>query len=59
MLCRHMAAAAEVRGEKEGPLFTRIRRIDTLINDRLTDQAVYPVSAKLPASSDYKIFLRR
>ncbi len=33
----------EVRGEKEGPLFTRIRRFDTLTNDRLTDQAVYHV----------------
>jgi len=33
----------EVRGEKEGPLFTRIRRFDTLTNDRLTDQAMYHV----------------
>ncbi|MHA1081257.1 tyrosine-type recombinase/integrase (plasmid) [Enterobacter ludwigii] len=33
----------EVRGEKEGPLFTRIRRFDTLTNDRLTDQAVYHI----------------
>lgn len=33
----------EVRGEKDGPLFTRIRRFDTLTNDRLTDQAVYHV----------------
>lgn len=33
----------EVRGEKEGPLFTRIRRFDTLTNNRLTDQAVYHV----------------
>ncbi len=27
----------DVRGEKEGPLFTRIRRFDTMTNDRLTD----------------------
>lgn len=33
----------EVRGDKGGPLFTRIRRFDTLTNDRLTDQAVYHV----------------
>lgn len=33
----------EVRGEKEGPLFTRIRRFDTLTNDRLTDQAIYHI----------------
>lgn len=33
----------QVRGEREGPLFTRIRRFDTLTNDRLTDQAVYHV----------------
>jgi integrase len=33
----------DVRGEKDGPLFTRIRRFDTLTNDRLTDQAVYHV----------------
>lgn len=33
----------EVRGEKEGPLFTRIRRFDALTNDRLTDQAVYHI----------------
>ena len=33
----------EVRGEKDGPLFTRIRRFDTLTYDRLTDQAVYHV----------------
>ncbi|HDC4393548.1 TPA: tyrosine-type recombinase/integrase [Enterobacter cloacae] len=33
----------EVRGENEGPLFTRIRRFDTLTNDRLTDQSVYHV----------------
>ena len=33
----------EVRGEKDGPLFTRIRRFDTLTNDRLTDQAVYHI----------------
>ena len=33
----------DVRGRKDGPLFTRIRRFDTLTNDRLTDQAVYHV----------------
>lgn len=33
----------QVRGETPGPLFTRIRRFDTLTNDRLTDQAVYHV----------------
>lgn len=33
----------QVRGEREGPLFTRIRRFDTLTSDRLTDQAVYHV----------------
>jgi site-specific recombinase XerD len=33
----------DMRGEKDGPLFTRIRRFDTLTNDRLTDQAVYHV----------------
>ena len=33
----------DVRGEKDGPLFTRIRRFDTLTNDRLTDQTVYHV----------------
>lgn len=33
----------DVRGEKGGPLFTRIRRFDSLTNDRLTDQAVYYV----------------
>lgn len=33
----------DVRGEKEGPLFTRIRRYDTLTNSRLTDQAIYYV----------------
>ncbi|EML5380995.1 tyrosine-type recombinase/integrase (plasmid) [Enterobacter pasteurii] len=33
----------QVRGEHPGPLFTRIRRFDTLTNDRLTDQAVYHV----------------
>ncbi|ELW1649192.1 tyrosine-type recombinase/integrase [Enterobacter oligotrophicus] len=33
----------DVRGEKDGPLFTRIRRFDTLTNDRLTDQAVYHI----------------
>lgn len=31
----------QVRGEAPGPLFTRIRRFDTLTCDRLTDQAVY------------------
>ncbi|MCS5452276.1 tyrosine-type recombinase/integrase [Enterobacter huaxiensis] len=33
----------DVRGEKDGPLFIRIRRFDTLTNDRLTDQTVYHV----------------
>lgn len=33
----------QVRGEHPGPLFTRIRRFDTLTNDRLTDQAVYHI----------------
>lgn len=33
----------QVRGEAAGPLFTRIRRFDTLTNDRLTDQAVYHI----------------
>lgn len=33
----------DVRGEKDGPLFTRIRRFDTLTNARLTDQTVYHV----------------
>ena len=33
----------QVRGENPGPLFTRIRRFDTLTNDRLTDQAVYHI----------------
>lgn len=33
----------QVRGESPGPLFTRIRRFDTLTNDRLTDQAVYHI----------------
>ncbi|MCS3490928.1 tyrosine-type recombinase/integrase [Enterobacter sp. SLBN-59] len=33
----------QVRGENDGPLFSRIRRFDTLTNDRLTDQAVYHI----------------
>ena len=33
----------QVRGGTSGPLFTRIRRFDTLTNDRLTDQAVYHI----------------
>ncbi|EHF5009306.1 TPA: tyrosine-type recombinase/integrase [Enterobacter hormaechei] len=33
----------QVRGEYPGPLFTRIRRFDTLTHDRLTDQAVYHI----------------
>ena len=40
---RLMAWIDQVRGENAGPLFTRIRRFDTLTNDRLTDQAVYHV----------------
>lgn len=40
---RLMAWIDLVRGENAGPLFTRIRRFDTLTNDRLTDQAVYHV----------------
>lgn len=38
---RLMAWIDLVRGENAGPLFTRIRRFDTLTSDRLTDQAVY------------------
>ncbi|MFZ3621780.1 tyrosine-type recombinase/integrase [Leclercia barmai] len=33
----------QVRDGTPGPLFTRIRRFDTLTNDRLTDQAVYHI----------------
>lgn len=33
----------QIRGEKPGPLFTRIRRHDFLTDDRLTDQAVYHI----------------
>lgn len=33
----------DARGEKDGPLFTRIRRFDTLTNDRLTDQTIYHI----------------
>lgn len=33
----------QVRGEAAGPLFTRIRRFETLTHDRLTDQAVYHI----------------
>jgi len=33
----------QVRGEAPGPLFTRIRRFDTLTHERLTDQAVYHI----------------
>lgn len=33
----------QVRGEMPGPLFTRIRRFDSLTNDRLSDQAVYHI----------------
>jgi len=33
----------QVRSEAPGPLFTRIRRFDTLTDDRLTDQAVYHI----------------
>lgn len=33
----------EVRGEYEGPLFTRIRRHDDVTENRLTDQAIYHI----------------
>ncbi|MEJ5074905.1 tyrosine-type recombinase/integrase [Enterobacter ludwigii] len=33
----------QVRGEAPGPLFIRIRRFDSLTQERLTDQAVYHV----------------
>jgi site-specific recombinase XerD len=33
----------QVRGETPGPLFTRIRRHDSVTADRLTDQAVYHI----------------
>lgn len=33
----------QARGEYPGPLFTRIRRFDTLTYDQLTDQAVYHI----------------
>lgn len=36
----------QVRGVNDGPLFTRIRRFDTLTSDRLTDQAVYHILQK-------------
>lgn len=35
--------ARPVRDGTPGPLFTRIRRFDTLTDDRLTDQAVYHI----------------
>lgn len=38
-----------VRWEKEGPLFTRIRRFDTLINERLTILDGVPYFAGVPA----------
>ena len=40
---RLMHWTEQVRGESPGPLFTRIRRFDTLTRDRLTDQAVYHI----------------
>ena len=40
---RLMVWTEQVRGETPCPLFTRIRRFDTLTNDRLTDQAVYHI----------------
>jgi len=40
---RLMHWTEQVRGESAGPLFTRIRRFDTLTYDRLTDQAVYHI----------------
>ena len=40
---RLMHWTEQVRGENPGPLFTRIRRFDTLTRDRLTDQAVYHI----------------
>ncbi len=40
---RLMSWTEQVRGEGPGPLFTRIRRFDTLTYDRLTDQAVYHI----------------
>ncbi|HHA2288160.1 TPA: tyrosine-type recombinase/integrase [Enterobacter asburiae] len=33
----------DARGGSPGPIFTRIRRFDTLTTDRLTDQAVYHI----------------
>lgn len=33
----------EIRGDVEGPLFTRVRRFDDVTYDRLTDQAVYHI----------------
>lgn len=40
---RLMHWTEQVRGAGPGPLFTRIRRFDTLTLDRLTDQAVYHI----------------
>jgi len=40
---RLMHWTEQVRGKSPGPLFTRIRRFDTLTRDRLTDQAVYHI----------------
>lgn len=33
----------DVRGDYEGPLFTRIRRFDDVTQNRLTDQAIYHI----------------
>lgn len=33
----------EVRGERPGPLFTRVRRHDTMTWDRLSDQGIYHI----------------
>lgn len=40
---RLMVWIEQIRGEHAGPLFVRIRRHDTLTEDRLTDQAVYHI----------------
>jgi len=40
---RLMVWIEQIRGENTGPLFVRIRRHDTLTDNRLTDQAVYHI----------------